>query len=204
MHHVLRGYVISMRRTFGEKNLQCARRYLGVVLFVLGCLFGERDLIAEEKKGITEGQESKENVASSTTKNESASSSKGSTASGTQNSFEKVVKDTQRIEGLLPLYQSEEKLFVEVPNKLLGKEFFVTISIAQGIGSRSLLGGMSWGDGDDWVWTFRKRADKLQIVRKNVRFFAKSGSPEADAVANAFTDSILFSVPILAKTTTVV
>ncbi|MFL2862111.1 MAG: zinc-dependent metalloprotease [Pirellulales bacterium] len=189
-----------MRRTFGEKNLQCARRYLGVVLFVLGCLFGERDLIAEEKKGNTEGQESKENVASSTTKNESASSSKGSTASGTQNSFEKVVKDTQRIEGLLPLYQSEEKLFVEVPNKLLGKEFFVTISIAQGIGSRSLLGGMSWGDGDDWVWTFRKRADKLQIVRKNVRFFAKSGSPEADAVANAFTDSILFSVPILAKT----
>ena len=86
-----------------------------------------------------------------------------------------------------------------MPNKLLGKEFFVTISIAQGIGSRSLLGGMSWGDGDDWVWTFRKRGDKLQIVRKNVRFFAKSGSPEADAVANAFTDSILFSVPILAK-----
>ena len=103
MHHVLRGYVISMRRTFGEKNLQCARRYLGVVLFVLGCLFGERDLIAEEKKGNTEGQESKENVASSTTKNESASSSKGSTASGTQNSCEKVGKDTQRIEGLLPL-----------------------------------------------------------------------------------------------------
>jgi len=56
---------------------------------------------------------------------------------------------------------------------------------------------MSWGDGDDWVWTFRKRADKLQIVRKNVRFFAKSGSPEANAVANAYTDSVLFSVPIL-------
>ena len=110
------------------------------------------------------------------------------------------MKGSQRIEGLLPLYKSEEKLFVEVPNKLLGKEFFVTISIAQGIGSRSLLGGMSWGDGDDWVWTFRKRADKLQVVRKNVRFFAKTGSPEADAVATAFTDSILFSVPILAKT----
>ena len=85
VHHVLRGYVISMRRTFGEKNLQCARRYLGVVLFVLGCLFIERALIAEEQKGKTPEQESKENDAAATTQNESASSSKGSTASGTQN-----------------------------------------------------------------------------------------------------------------------
>ena len=92
----------------------------------------------------------------------------------------------------------EDKLLIEVPQKQLGKEFFISISIAQGIGSRSLLGGMSWGDGDDWVWSFRKRADKLQIVRKNVRFFAKNGSPEANAVANAYTDSVLFSVPILA------
>ena len=116
----------------------------------------------------------------------------------TQTSFQKVVKDSERIEGLLPLYRKEDKLIVEVPSKLLGKEFFITISIAQGIGSNSLLGGMSWGDGDDWVWTFQKRADKLQIVRKNVRFYAKSGSPEANAVENAYTDSVLFSIPILA------
>ncbi len=118
----------------------------------------------------------------------------------TQSSFEKLVKDAKRTDGLLPLYMKEDKLLVEVPQKLLGKEMFVTISIAQGIGSRSLLGGMSWGDGDDWVWTFRKRAEKLQVIRKNVRFFAKTGSPEANAVANAYTDSILFSVPILATT----
>ncbi|HBU37389.1 MAG TPA: hypothetical protein DEB70_06240 [Planctomycetaceae bacterium] len=118
----------------------------------------------------------------------------------TQSSFEKLVKDAKRTDGLLPLYTKEDKVFVEVPQKLLGKEMFVTISIAQGIGSRSLLGGMSWGDGDDWVWTFRKRAEKLQVIRKNVRFFAKTGSPEANAVANAYTDSILFSVPILATT----
>ena len=58
----------------------------------------------------------------------------------TQTSFQKVVKDSERIEGLLPLYRKEDKLIVEVPSKLLGKEFFITISIAQGIGSNSLRG----------------------------------------------------------------
>jgi hypothetical protein len=55
---------------------------------------------------------------------------------------------------------------------------------------------MSWGDGDDWVWQFRKVDDNIQIIRKNVRFFADKGSPEEKAVDLAYTDSVLFSVPI--------
>ena len=157
---------------------------------------------AEENKTESVAQASEQNEASPAATQAASTKAPASTTASTQNSFEKVVKDTKRIDGLLPLYRKEDKLFIEVPHRLLGKEFFVSISIAQGIGDRSLLGGMSWGDGDDWVWVFRKRADKLQVVRKNVRFFAKSGSPEANAVANAFTDSILFSVPILAKTPT--
>ena len=189
-----------MRRTSGQKNPQWYGLYLGVILVVSGCLVVAMPLAAKEAEEEIAKQESKENVALSTTQQQSSVPGKSTTSSSSQNSFEKLVKDAKRIEGLLPLYMKEDKLVIEVPHKLLGKEMFVTISIAQGIGSRSLLGGMSWGDGDDWVWTFRKRADKLQVVRKNVRFFAKSGSPEANAVANAFTDSILFSVPILAKT----
>ena len=169
----------------------------GLALMALG---STRTVIAEEIKKDSVGQDSKESEPATAAKQSTTTKASISTATTTQNSFDKLVKDTKKIEGLLPLYRKEDKLYIEVPNRLLGKEFFVTISIAQGIGDRSLLGGMSWGDGDDWVWVFRKRADKLQVVRKNVRFFAKSGSPEENAVANAFTDSILFSVPILAKT----
>jgi hypothetical protein len=169
----------------------------GLALVALG---STRTVIAEEMKKDSVGQDSKESEPATAAKQSATTKASISTATTTQNSFDKLVKDTKKIEGLLPLYRKEDKLYIEVPNRLLGKEFFVTISIAQGIGDRSLLGGMSWGDGDDWVWVFRKRADKLQVVRKNVRFFAKSGSPEENAVANAFTDSILFSVPILAKT----
>lgn len=104
-------------------------------------------------------------------------------------SFSKLTQDTKRYDGLLPLYRKEDKLYAEIPQRLLDKEFFITISIARGIGDRFLLGGLSWGDGDDWVWAFHKVDDKLQVVRKNVRFFADRGSPEAAAVSNAFTDN---------------
>ena len=129
-----------------------------------------------------------------------AAAEEATTKPETPDAFSKLTKDAERHDGLLPLYRKDDKLYAEIPQRLLDKEFFVTISIARGIGDRFLLGGLSWGDGDDWVWAFHKVDDKLQVVRKNVRFLAEKGSPEAAAVSNAYTDSILYSVPILAKT----
>ena len=113
--------------------------------------------------------------------------------------FATVVKDFKKVSGLLTLYQTDDKVFAELPASMLGKEFFVLISIAKGIGERDLLGGMTWGDGDDWIWEFRKVDDKIQVVRRNVRFFADKGSPEEKAVRLAYTDSVLYSVPIATK-----
>lgn len=113
--------------------------------------------------------------------------------------FDVVLKDAQRLGGLIPLYRKDEKLFADLGPGQLGRDFFVLISIARGIGDRSILGGMSWGDGDDWVWQFRQVGDNVQVVRRNVRFFADKGSPEEKAVDFAYTDSVLFSLPILTK-----
>jgi len=110
--------------------------------------------------------------------------------------FAVLLKDATKVNGLIPLWRKDEKVYAELTDSMLGKEFFVLISIARGIGDRFLLGGMSWGDGDDWVWQFRKVDDNIQVIRKNVRFFADKGSPEEKAVDLAYTDSVLFSVPI--------
>ena len=107
-----------------------------------------------------------------------------------------LLKDATRIPGLVPLWRKDDALYAELPDNLLGKDLFVLTSIARGIGDRSLLGGMSLGFGDDWVWQFRKVDTAIQVVRRNVRFFAAKGSPEAKAVDLAYTDSVLFSVPI--------
>jgi hypothetical protein len=110
--------------------------------------------------------------------------------------FAVLLKDATKVSGLIPLWKKDDKVYAELTDSLLGKEFFVLISIARGIGDRFLLGGMSLGFGDDWVWQFRKVDDNIQIVRKNVRFFAAKGSPEEKAVDLAYTDSVLFSLPI--------
>ena len=116
---------------------------------------------------------------------------------GGKPAFAVALKDATKVPGLVTLWRKDEKVYAELTESLLGKEFFVLISIAKGIGDGPVLGGMSWGDGDDWIWVFRKVDDTIQVSRKNVRFFAAKGSPEEKAVELAYTDSVLFSLPII-------
>ena len=111
----------------------------------------------------------------------------------------KVLKDTSPIEGMIKLHHSDTKLLAELKSSDLDKDHIVLITIARGIGQMPLLAGFSWGFGDDWVWQFRKVGERIQVVRRNVRFRAKSGSPTAEAVKLAYTDSVLFSLPIAAR-----
>ncbi len=115
--------------------------------------------------------------------------------------FAEVLKDAKPSEdpSLIPLYQKGESVYAEIGGGQLNRDFLVLISIARGIGEGPLLGGMTWGFGDDWLWQFRKVDEKIHIVRRNVRFKANSGSPEERAVKLAYTDSVLFSLPIVTK-----
>ncbi len=110
-----------------------------------------------------------------------------------------ILKDAKNYNGLMSVWQKGSNLLIEMGPAEYNNEFIVLISIARGIGQTPLLGGYSWGFGDDWVWTFRKIDDKVHLIRKNVRFRAAPKTPEATAVANAYTDSVLFSLPIVAQ-----
>lgn len=110
-----------------------------------------------------------------------------------------LLKNAKKVDGLIPLYRDGRKLFAELSSGHYSGEYIVLISIARGIGQDPLLGGYSWGDGDDWVWQLRKIDDRVHIVRRNVRFKAKQGTPESTAVGFAYTDSVLFSLPIVTK-----
>ncbi len=110
-----------------------------------------------------------------------------------------ILKDAKTHSGMLTLYQKGSSLFAELSGSDYNAEYIVLISIAKGIGQNPLLGGYSWGFGDDWIWQFRKIDDRVHIIRKNVRFEAKKGYPENFALQNAYTDSVLFSLRILTK-----
>ncbi|MCE9608400.1 MAG: zinc-dependent metalloprotease [Planctomycetia bacterium] len=111
--------------------------------------------------------------------------------------FADVAKDFTPVEGLFHLYRKDSRLLAEIEPSHFGRDFIVLIAIARGIGEGSLLGGMPVGFGDDWLWQFRKVDDNIHIVRRNIRFRAAKGSPEEKAVRFAYTDSVLYSLPII-------
>jgi Met-zincin/Domain of unknown function (DUF5117) len=113
--------------------------------------------------------------------------------------FAEVIKDATKIEGLITLYRKDDTLLAELGPEDLNHDMIVLISIARGIGQTPILGGYSWQFGDDWVWQFRKAGEQIHLVRRNVRFTADKGSPTARAVQVAYTDSVLFSLPIVTK-----
>src|SRR6266436_8244924 len=136
---------------------------------------------------------------SSGEKKEGSSSSTETKPSTPTPAYQNILKDTPPKSGLWTVYQKGQNLYWEIGSGDYSAEYIVLISISRGIGQGPLLGGMSWGFGDDWVWQFRKVGENVHVVRKNVRFKANANSPESKAVAAAYTDSVLFSLPIMAK-----
>jgi hypothetical protein len=92
------------------------------------------------------------------------------------------------------MYQKGSSIFGEFNAANYAQQYIVAITLNRGIGFNFLYGGMYVND--DWVLTFRKIDDKLHIIRRNVKFKGTPGTPEGSAVFNAYTDSVLFSLPI--------
>ena len=121
-------------------------------------------------------------------------------AEAKKSKFDQLTSEVEKYEGLWTLYHSDQKLLADIPSKQLGKNFIVVTSIARGISSGMVLGGMSWGFGDELIWGFRKVGDNIHVLRRNVRFRAKPGTAEAESVKLAYSDSVLYALPILTKT----
>jgi len=175
-----------------------ARTRLAVFALLGSLAFSYAPVSAQEKKS-DEAKPTPEVAATtgSDDKDGDGGSKAGSSASAPAHAA--ILKDAKKVEGLLTFYQKNNNLYVELMPGDYSSEYIVLISISRGIAQGQLLGGMSWGFGDDWVWQFRKVNDNVHVVRKNVRFKANQGTPEARAVANAYTDSVLFSLPASTK-----
>jgi len=113
--------------------------------------------------------------------------------------FTHLIEDATKIDGMIPLYRQGERLLAALRPDDFDSDLIILITIARGIGQRPLVGGTSWDFGDDWVCQFRLAGERVHFVRRNVRYRADEGSPSAEAVRLAYTDSVLFSLPIAAR-----
>ncbi|MBS0264067.1 MAG: zinc-dependent metalloprotease [Planctomycetes bacterium] len=132
-----------------------------------------------------------------------APAASGSAPSGPppRSQFETLTTGMKKADGLWTIYHKDQQILVEINPGQLNQNFLVLTSIAKGISAGQVLGGMTWGLGDDEViWSFSKVGDKLHVIRRNVRFRANPGSPEASAVKLAYNDSVLYALPVITTT----
>ncbi|MCI0462526.1 MAG: zinc-dependent metalloprotease [Gemmataceae bacterium] len=107
--------------------------------------------------------------------------------------FDTLVKGAKEYDGLFKLYHKDEHLFAEIKPDKLNKPLLCPIAIARGMG----LGGYTLNFDEQWVLLFKRASEtKLHLIRRNVRFQAKAGSPAAKAVETTYTDSVLMAIPI--------
>jgi hypothetical protein len=114
--------------------------------------------------------------------------------------FADVVKDAKEYEGLLRMYQKDERVWIEIEPDQLDKPLFFKSNINQGIGEGRIFGGaMNYPFGVAQVVVFHKVGQNIQLIAKNTKYTAKPGTPEALAVEAGFSDSLLGTAPIASQ-----
>jgi hypothetical protein len=105
-----------------------------------------------------------------------------------------LTRGAKTYDGLFKLYQKDDHVYMEIPPHHLNKPVLCPIAIARGAG----LGGYTLNFDEQWVLIFKRVGDKIHLIRRNVHFKAKSGSPVAKAVETSYTDSVLMALRIVA------
>lgn len=109
--------------------------------------------------------------------------------------FEEVVKDAQKLEGMFTLYRNKatDKVYLEIKPQQLTKKFLCFVTLASGLGEAGILSGMPIGD---FLFQLRRVQNTVQFVIPNINFRTRPGDPQAGSVERAFSESILYSLPI--------
>lgn len=117
--------------------------------------------------------------------------------------FATVVRDGRRVDGLLTVWQKEDRFWFELRPEDFGKPLYFGPKIAQGIGEAGLFGGtmiMGWGRyGRAQMVEFRRVHNQVQLVALNPAFDAPAQTPEGRAVRSGFSVSLLASAPVASQ-----
>jgi hypothetical protein len=114
--------------------------------------------------------------------------------------FAVVIREARRIEGPLTLWQKDDKVWIELMPDQLGKPFLLSPKIKSGIGEAFVLGGLMAypvnGAGGPQVVEFVRVHNQMRLQARNTDVVAKAGTPEARAVADAYSHSLLGATPV--------
>src|SRR5262245_53283968 len=106
--------------------------------------------------------------------------------------FAVVTRGAKEHDGLFKLYQKDDAVYMEIRPEQMNKPVLCPIAVAKGGG----MGGHTLNFEEQWVLLFKRVGDKVHLVRRNVHFKARAGSPVARAVETTYSDSVLMALRI--------
>ena len=117
--------------------------------------------------------------------------------------FATVIKDARRIDGPLTMWQKEDKVWFELMPLQFGQPFLLSPKIKSGISDAWVLGGLMAmpinGAGGVQVVEFTRVHNQVRLQARNTDVVAKAGTPEARAVADSYSHSLLGAVPVASQ-----
>jgi Met-zincin/Domain of unknown function (DUF5117) len=117
-------------------------------------------------------------------------------APGALRPFAEVIKDAKRSDGVLTIWQKDDRVWLELKPSDLNTPFFLSPKLKTGIGEAGFFGGRMQDSG---IVEFRRVHNQMQLIWKNVGSVAKAKTPEAYAVEASYSPSLLASAPVLSQ-----
>jgi hypothetical protein len=115
---------------------------------------------------------------------------------GTPAPFAEVTRDANAKAGYLTIWTKDDKTWLEIPADRLNRPFFLSASLASGLGERSFWPGLMGGR--QQVVELRRVANTVQMVARNLQVRAPDGTPLARAVGESYAESLIGVAPLAA------
>ncbi|HUF07808.1 MAG TPA: zinc-dependent metalloprotease, partial [Rhodothermales bacterium] len=112
--------------------------------------------------------------------------------------FADVVEGATKRVGFFETYEKDEHLYLVVREDQLDSEFLFAKSIARGIGTHGVTGGLMLNIFEADLVVLERHADKVYLAQRPSRFIAEPGTPEAESLDLTFGSSVLESAAIKA------
>lgn len=109
--------------------------------------------------------------------------------------FAEITREAKRSDGFLPVWNRDDRYWLEVPAALLDKPFFLGGSIARGQGDSRFWPGLTTRA---QLVVLQRVGNNLHLVARNLAARAPAGTPLGQAVSESYADSLLAAAPLVA------
>jgi hypothetical protein len=117
-------------------------------------------------------------------------------AAGQPRPFADVIKDAKETPGLFPVWQKDEKVWIEIAPEQFGVAYLFTANLSRGVGEQGVYGGMML---TDQIVVFKRIGNTVQLIAKNYGFTGGANAAIAEGVKEGFTDSLLGATTVVSQ-----